>query len=206
MAKNNIDGFIALSGEDFSSFDMSTERERLEQCLPPDIKFPTEFNRETEPRIEVEVIQEVETVLKSVYCNYRGRLTVYDIHGQKVQDLSGMITYEKYTEIERRSNPDITEFDGIEDYRRIGAELKKTVVINDQSGSMFVAPDDEADFADFSHLGELQPQDPFSQSVSPVSFGAPQQPQPNPTPSGSYASASSIALANAIRKTSGAKY
>lgn len=208
MAKNNIDGFdaggivnglIALSGEDFSSFDMSTERERLEQGLPP------EFNRETEPRIEVEVIQEVETVLKSVYCNYRGRLTVYDIHGQKVQDLSGMITYDKYTEIERRSNPDITEFDGIEDYRRIGAELKKTV-INDQSGSMFAAPDDEADFADFSHLGELQPQDPFSQSVSPVSFGAPQQPQPNPTPSGAYASASSIALANAIRKTSGAKY
>ncbi len=214
-----------MEGANLGDFDMSMSaesREIFEKCLPPDIKFPTDFSiggvvnglnggcrqmdgdeyspfdkpikkeiqerldneesRETAPRVEpVE-----ETVLKSVYCNYRGRLTVYDVHGQKVQDLSGMITYEKYTEIERRSNPDITEFDGIEDYRRIGAELKKTVVINDESGSI----DSDFDFSDF----EVEPQDPFSQISQAVSFGAP-QPNPQPPPS----SASAIALANAIR-------
>lgn len=222
-----------MEGANLGDFDMSMSaesREIFEKCLPPDIKFPTDFSiggvvnglnggfsqmdgdeyspfdkpikkeiqerldneesRETAPRVEpVE-----ETVLKSVYCNYRGRLTVYDVHGQKVQDLSGMITYEKYTEIERRSNPDITEFDGIEDYRRIGAELKKTVVINDESGSI----DSDFDFSDF----EVEPQDPFSQisqstspfskPVSPVSYGA-SQPNPQPPPS------SASAIANAIR-------
>lgn len=165
-----------LNGDDYSPFDKPIKKEIQE-------RLDNEESRETAPPREP--IQE--TVLKSVYCNYRGRLTVYDVHGQKVQDLSGMITYEKYTEIERRSNPDITEFDGIEDYRRIGAELKKTVVVNDESGSI----DSDFDF----NFG-IEPQDPFSQvsqSVS-VSFGLP-QPNPQPPPS----SASAIALANAIR-------
>jgi len=226
-----------MEGVNLGDFDMSMSaesREIFEKCLPPNIKFPTDFNvgglinglagglshgddwdeyspfdkpinKEIQERLDNEERRETappriepveETVLKSVYCNYRGRLTVYDVHGQKVQDLSGMITYEKYTEIERRSNPDITEFDGIEDYRRIGAELKKTVVINDESGSI----DSDFDFSDF----EVEPQDPFSQisqstspfskPVSPVSYGA-SQPNPQPPPS----SASAIALANAIR-------
>lgn len=162
-------GVTGINGDDYSPFDMPIKKEIQE-------RLDEEERREVEPPHPVVE----ETVLKSVYCNYRGRLTVYDVHGQKVHDLSGMITYEKYTEIERRSNTDITEFDGIEDYRRISAELKKTVVINDQSGSMYSGLDDFADF-------EGEPRDdPFSQSVSPVSFGLP-QPNQNPPPGGSVA-------------------
>ena len=66
-----------------------------------------------------------ESILKSVYCNYRGRVTVYDVHGQKVHELSGMLDYDKYLEIERRTDPEITQFEGLEDYRCIACELKK---------------------------------------------------------------------------------
>jgi hypothetical protein len=68
---------------------------------------------------------EQKSVLKSVYCNYRGYVIVYDVHGQKVHELSGLLTYEKYLEIEERSLEDITEFEGIDDYRCIVCELKK---------------------------------------------------------------------------------
>ncbi len=61
--------------------------------------------------------------LKSVYCNYRGRVTIYDVYGQKVHELSGVLTYEKHIEIEKRID-DKTEFDGIYDYRRTVKELK----------------------------------------------------------------------------------
>lgn len=61
--------------------------------------------------------------LKSVYCNYRGRVTIYDVYGQKVHELSGVLTYEKYLEIEKRIDNN-TEFDGIYDYRRIVKELE----------------------------------------------------------------------------------
>src|ERR1700741_1754748 len=64
------------------------------------------------------------TTLKSVFCSYMGRLTVYDVRGQKVQDLSGALTYEKHIEIQERTDPDITEFEGIEDYKRLAADLK----------------------------------------------------------------------------------
>lgn len=173
MAKNNIDGIegfdagncaggvVQLNGDDYSSFDMSMSTENRESL--------NEFNREVAPpREPIE-----EAVLKSVYCNYRGRLTVYDVHGQKVHDLSGMITYEKYTEIERRSNSDITEFDGIDDYRRIGAELKKTVV-DDKSGSMY----DLGDFV-FGDPIDVPPIDPFAQAVPAP---PPQYHQPNHQP------------------------
>lgn len=63
--------------------------------------------------------------LKSVFCSYRGRLTVYDISGKKVEELSGMLTLDKYNKIEELSDPDTTEFDGYEDYKRIAAELKE---------------------------------------------------------------------------------
>lgn len=66
------------------------------------------------------------SVLKSVYCNYRGHLIVYDVHGKKVQELSGEMTYEKYKEIENRSQDGVTEFEGaVEDYKRIANELSK---------------------------------------------------------------------------------
>lgn len=55
-----------------------------------------------------------DSILKSVYCNYRGRVTVYDVHGQKVHELSGMLDYDKYLEIERRTDPEITQFEGLE--------------------------------------------------------------------------------------------
>ena len=58
-----------------------------------------------------------------------GRVTVYDVHGSKVHELSGMLTYEKYVGIEERSDPNITEFEGVEDYRRIAGELKTTMTI-----------------------------------------------------------------------------
>ena len=61
--------------------------------------------------------------LKSVYCNYRGRVTIYDVYGQKVHELSGVLTYEKHIEIEKRID-DKTEFDGIYDYRRTVKELE----------------------------------------------------------------------------------
>ena len=64
------------------------------------------------------------SLIKSVFCGYDGRLIVYDIHGKKVHELSGMITYDKYVEIEKRSNPDITEITGLEEYRCIACELK----------------------------------------------------------------------------------
>ena len=166
MAKNNYagSGVVQLNDDNyFSPFDKPIKKEIQERL--------DEEHRETAPRVEpVE-----ETVLKSVYCNYRGRLTVYDIHGQKVQDLSGMITYEKYTEIERRSDPNITEFDGIEDYRRIGAELKKSVK---ESDSIFFKGD-----KDLPINGEPEPDndDPFSQVSQAVSYGAP-QPNQNPPP------------------------
>ena len=61
--------------------------------------------------------------LKSVYCNYRGRVTIYDVYGQKVHELSGILTYEKHLEIEKRIDNN-TEFDGIYDYWRTVKELE----------------------------------------------------------------------------------
>lgn len=81
--------------------------------------------------------------LKSVYCNYRGRVTIYDVYGQKVHELSGILTYEKHLEIEKRIDPNITEFDGIYDYRRTVKELKvafgfknATVIMTNTSDSV----------------------------------------------------------------------
>lgn len=81
--------------------------------------------------------------LKSIYCNYRGRVTIYDVYGQKVHELSGLLTYEKHLEIEKRIDPNITEFDGIYDYRRTVKELKvvygfknATVIMTNTSDSV----------------------------------------------------------------------
>src|ERR1700741_2707077 len=72
------------------------------------------------------------SILKSVYCNYRGRVTVYDVHGEKVHKLSGQLTYEKYQEIEARKDSEITEFEGVEDYNRIAGDLKPAPISQDK--------------------------------------------------------------------------
>lgn len=68
---------------------------------------------------------EDKSVIKSVFCSYRGILIVYDVHGNKVHELSGQITYEKYKEIESRSREGITEYDGLDDYKCYACDLKK---------------------------------------------------------------------------------
>ena len=40
--------------------------------------------------------------IKSVFCGYNGRLIVYNYNGEKIPELSGQITSEKYLEIEKR--------------------------------------------------------------------------------------------------------
>lgn len=49
---------------------------------------------------------ENKSILKSVYCNYGGHLIVHDVHGEKIQELSGEMTLEKCEEIESRSKWD----------------------------------------------------------------------------------------------------
>lgn len=66
-----------------------------------------------------------EAMLKYVFCNYGGVLTVEDVHGNRVKELCGGMTLDKYNEIENRSHPDITEFEGLEHYKRIVAELEQ---------------------------------------------------------------------------------
>jgi hypothetical protein len=70
-------------------------------------------------------MEEDKTVLKRITCNRWGYVLVYDIYGEKINELSGQITYKKYLEIESRSMKGITVFDGLEHYRCISCELKK---------------------------------------------------------------------------------
>jgi hypothetical protein len=86
---------------------------------------PDEYKLSGGPEPEPLAEPEAKSVLKSVWCSYRGSLIVYSVDGKKVHELCGELTYEKYTEIERRSMKGITEFDGLEDYRCIACELKK---------------------------------------------------------------------------------
>ena len=63
------------------------------------------------------------TPLRWIFCSYDGRLTVYD-YNEKIHELSGMLTYDKYLEIEERSDSN-TEFKGgYDDYKRIASQLK----------------------------------------------------------------------------------
>lgn len=77
----------------------------------------------------------MEQVIKYVFCSYRGILIVHDIHGIKIDRLSGEMTLEKYKEIEKLSNHN-TEFDGLENYKHFASEKE------DES--------DEPDFSSFS--------------------------------------------------------
>ena len=68
-------------------------------------------------------IVSVKTPLRWIFCSYEGRLTVYD-YNEKIHELSGMLTYDKYLEIEERSDSN-TEFKGgYDDYKRIASQLK----------------------------------------------------------------------------------
>lgn len=68
-----------------------------------------------------------ETILKWVYCAYNGNLTVFDIKGNRVTELCGPITHEKYEAIERRTDNRFTVFDGLENYRCFACGLKKLI-------------------------------------------------------------------------------
>jgi len=68
---------------------------------------------------------EEKSVIKSVFCSYRGSLIVYDVHGNRVDHLCDKMTLEIYNEIEERSVDGITTFDGLEKYRCVVCELKE---------------------------------------------------------------------------------
>ena len=68
---------------------------------------------------------EEKSVIKSVFCSYRGSLIVYDVHGNRVDHLCDKMTLEIYNEIEERSMEGITTFDGLEKYRCVVCELKE---------------------------------------------------------------------------------
>jgi hypothetical protein len=85
------------------------------------------YNNEGVPEGYNDVSYSEKSVLKSVYCNYRGYLIVYDVHGEKVKELSGKITYEKHLEIEARLDENITEFEGIDDYSIFVKELEEDI-------------------------------------------------------------------------------
>lgn len=73
-----------------------------------------------------DIAEESKSILKSVYCNYGGHLIVHDVHGEKIQELSGEMTLEKCKEIESRSQDGITEIEGnVDVYNRIYEKLKK---------------------------------------------------------------------------------
>ena len=70
-------------------------------------------------------IEQNKTVLKQVLCTNWGGLSVIDIKGNRVAELCGEMTLNKYNEVERRSMVGITEFIGLEHYRCVVCELKE---------------------------------------------------------------------------------
>ena len=121
---------------------------------------------------------EPETVIKSVFCSYRGVLVVHDVQGNRIGHLCGEITLDKYREIERRSDTEITEFDGLEQYRCIVCELEKKEAAAKEE-ELFIEPDNdiviEDDEEDFS---------PFS---APIKGNPYSNPNSNPNSSSNYA-------------------
>jgi hypothetical protein len=72
----------------------------------------------------METTEENKSILKRVMCNRWGNLIVRDVYGNNINELCGQITYKKYLEIEKRSMPGVTVFDGLEHYRCVACELK----------------------------------------------------------------------------------
>lgn len=72
----------------------------------------------------METTEENKSILKRVICSRWGNLIVRDVYGNRVEELCGNITYEKYMEIEKRTMLGITIFDGLEHYRCVACELK----------------------------------------------------------------------------------
>lgn len=70
-------------------------------------------------------------LIKSVFCSYRGILIVHDIKGNRVDHLCGELTLEKHEEIEKLT-ADITEFDGLDHYKRIVSEKQEKLEIEIQ--------------------------------------------------------------------------
>lgn len=104
------------------------------------------------------------SVLKYVFCNYGGQLTVEDVHGNRVGELCGEMTLKKYREIERRTDPSITEFEGLEQYRCIVCKL------NEEKEERIMNGEAEIDDEDWDNK-----HDPFAQPVKANTFPSPQQ-------------------------------
>lgn len=66
--------------------------------------------------------------LKYVYCPFNGDMTVYDVHNNRIDELCGTITRDKYEKIISRCNTE-TEFDGLKNLKckvcEFGAVLDK---------------------------------------------------------------------------------
>lgn len=104
------------------------------------------------------------SVLKYVFCNYGGQLTVEDVHGNRVGELCGEMTLKKYREIERRTDPSITEFEGLEQYRCIVCKL------NEEKEERIMNGEAEIDDEDWDNK-----HDPFAQPVKANTFPSPQK-------------------------------
>lgn len=129
--------------------------------MPEDYGDPVELPMEevNENGVPVE-----KSVLKYVFCNYGGQLTVEDVHGNRVSELCGEMTLKKYREIERRTDPSITEFEGLEQYRCIVCKLNEENEERIMNG--------EAEITDEDWDNQL---DPFAQPVKANTFPSPQQ-------------------------------
>lgn len=55
------------------------------------------------------------SVVKSIFCSYRGILIVLDSAGNRIDELCGEITLEKYNQIQKRTG-EFTEYDGKSNY------------------------------------------------------------------------------------------
>lgn len=110
-------------------------------------------------------------LIKSVFCSYRGVLVVHDIHGNRVGDLCGEMTLEKYNEIEERV-ADITEFDGLDNYKRIAAELEEQLVIPDISDIGPIVPVSNPLGIPVSNTIDIQIENTTNQKIPVVLFGA----------------------------------
>lgn len=66
----------------------------------------------------------MENSIKSIFCSYRGILIVLDSSGNRIDELCGEVTLEKYNEIQKRTG-EFTEYDGKANYEAAVEKLIK---------------------------------------------------------------------------------
>lgn len=137
--------------------------------VDPDDEMPEDYGENGVEELPMEEVNEngvpvEKSVLKYVFCNYGGQLTVEDVHGNRVGELCGEMTLKKYREIERRTDPSITEFEGLEQYRCIVCKL------NEEKEERIMNGEAEIDDEDWDNK-----HDPFAQPVKANTFPSPQQ-------------------------------